>query len=187
MAGTRSDQIRNEIRSRILSGRLAPGARLPTERDLAVRYGVSLTTINKVMAGLEVAGLVERQRGTGTFVRPDLARRAVGIVLASPHTPPGPRFWAHLGRLALESAAKMAGRQYDGRLGGASGVRAYLAAGTVPSAETPLARDALAGRLSGALLLGAGVGAAAVLEDAGLPFVELVTEGARPGVRVAWR
>ena len=37
VADTRSDFLRDEIRREILSGRLAPGARLPTERDLAAR------------------------------------------------------------------------------------------------------------------------------------------------------
>ena len=37
VADTRSDFLRDEIRREILSGRLGPGARLPTERDLAAR------------------------------------------------------------------------------------------------------------------------------------------------------
>jgi len=175
VADTRSDFLRDEIRREILSGRLEPGARLPTERDLAARHKVSLTTINKVMAGLELEGLVERGRGRGTFVRPDLGRRSVAVVLGPPHAPPGPRWRAHLARLALESAARMPG-----------GARAYLAAGTAASDETPLARDARAGRIWGALGVGAGVAAAAVLEKAGVPFVELAGEGDGPAVRIAW-
>jgi len=171
----RSDSLRHEIRHEILSGRLAPGERLPTERALAARHSVSLTTINKVMAGLELEGLLERGRGRGTFVRPDLANRAVAVVFGPPHAPPGPRFWAEVGRLALESAARMPG-----------GVRAYLAAGTAPSGETALARDARGGRLAGALLLGAGVGTAAALEEAGLPMVDLAGDGEEAAVRIAW-
>ena len=181
MADTRSDFLRDEIRREILSGRLEPGARLPTERDLAARHKVSLTTINKVMAGLELEGLVERGRGRGTFVRPDLGRRSAAVVVGPPHAPPGPRLRAHLARLALESAGRMAG-----------GARAYLAAGTAASDETALARDARAGRIWGALGVGAGVAAAAVLEKAGVPFVELAAcpvrcrGGDGPAVRIAW-
>ena len=175
MAENRSDSLRHEIRRDILSGRLAPGARLPTERALAAQYAVSLTTINKVMAGLELEGLLERGRGRGTFVRPDLAQRAVAVVFGPPHAPPGPRFWADVGRRALQSAAQTPG-----------GVRAYLAAGTAPSGETALARDARAGRLAGALLLGAGVGAAAVLEEAGVPTADLAGDGDESAVRIAW-
>jgi len=175
VADTRSDFLRDEIRREILSGRLEPGARLPTERDLAARHKVSLTTINKVMAGLELEGLVERGRGRGTFVRPDLGRRSTAVVLGPPHAPPGPRWRAHLARLALESAGRMPG-----------GARAYLAAGTAASDETALARDARAGRIWGALGVGAGVAAAAVFEKAGVPFVELAGEGDGPAVRIAW-
>ena len=181
VADTRSDFLRDEIRREILSGRLEPGARLPTERDLAARHKVSLTTINKVMAGLELEGLVERSRGRGTFVRPDLGRRSTAVVLGPPHAPPGPRWRAHLARLALESAGRMPG-----------GARAYLAAGTAASDETALARDARAGRIWGALGVGAGVAVAAVLEKAGVPFVELAAcpersrGGDGPAVRIAW-
>jgi len=181
VADTRSDFLRDEIRREILSGRLEPGARLPTERDLAARHKVSLTTINKVMAGLELEGLVERGRGRGTFVRPELGRRSAAVVLGPPHAPPGPRWRAHLARLALESAGRMPG-----------GARAYLAAGTAASDETALARDARAGRIWGALGVGAGVAAAAVLQKAGIPFVELAAcpersrGGDGPAVRIAW-
>jgi len=181
VADTRSDFLRDEIRREILSGRLEPGARLPTERDLAARHKVSLTTINKVMAGLELEGLVERGRGRGTFVRPDLGRRSTAVVLGPPHAPPGPRWRAHLARLALESAGRMPG-----------GARAYLAAGTAASDETALARDARAGRIWGALGVGAGVATAAVLQKAGVPFVELAAcpersrGGDGPAVRIAW-
>jgi hypothetical protein len=175
LTDTRSARIREDLRRQILSGRLAPGARLPTERQLAVRYAVSATTINKVMTALDLDGLLERRRGTGTYVRPDLTRRATAVVLGPPHAPPGPVFWADLAREAIAWAAKRDG-----------GVRTYLEAGTVPPAETPLAADARVGRLSGALLLGAGAAAARVLEACGIPFVHLAGDGPGPAVRVAW-
>lgn len=176
MNDTPSARIGDELRRDILSGRLAPGARLPTERQLAVRFGISSTTVNKIMTLLELEGLLERRRGLGTYVRPDLARRALAVIAGPPHAPPGAAFWADLLRLVLESSAKREG-----------GVRGYLAAGTALLAETPLAADARAGRLSGALVLGAGEAAAAVLEDAGLPFVDLGAFGPGPAVRIAWR
>jgi len=185
VADTRSDFLRDEIRREILSGRLQAGARLPTERDLAARHKVSLTTINKVMAGLELEGLVERGRGRGTFVRPDLGRRSVAVVLGPPHAPPGPRWRAHLGRLALESAGRLR-PAFAKATAGYGGVRAYLSAGTAASDETALACDARAGRIWGALGVGAGVAAAAMLQKAGVPFVELAGEGDGPAVRIAW-
>jgi hypothetical protein len=171
-----SQRICGELRREILSGRLAAGARLPTERQLAVRYGISSTTVNKIMTLLELEGLLERRRGSGTYVRPDLARRAMAVVLGPMLAAPGAVFWADLAHLAVEAASKRAG-----------GVRCYFAAGTAFMAETPLAADARSGRITGALLLAAGDAAAAVLEDSGLPFVSLAAHGPGPAVRIAWR
>ncbi len=175
MSDTRSARIRDELRRDILSGRLVPGARLPTERELAVQYGLTPTTINKIMTALELDGLLDRRRGTGTYVRPDLARRALAVVLGPPGLPPA-SLWQALAQQAIESASKREG-----------GVRTYVAAGTALMAETPLAADARTGRLDGALLLGAGPVAATILEEAGLPLVHVAGSGPGPMVRIAWR
>ncbi len=169
------DRIRGELRGRILSGQLAPGARLPTERDLAREFGASATTINKIMAGLELEGLLDRHRGTGTYVRADLARRSLAVVTGPPDAPPGPRLRAALAKAAVDAAGRSAG-----------GVRTYATGGTVPPSETALAHDAAAGRVRGALLVGAGMAAAAQLADLAVPAVH-VASGAARGVAVGWR
>jgi GntR family uxuAB operon transcriptional repressor len=51
----------------------APGGRLPTERRLATELGVSRTAIRHALAVLEAEGLVSREVGRGTFLRPDHA------------------------------------------------------------------------------------------------------------------
>ncbi|CAI8809829.1 PLP-dependent aminotransferase family protein [Pseudomonas serboccidentalis] len=53
----------------IRSGRLAPGTRLPTHRELAAREGLALVTASRVYAELEAMGLVSGETGRGTFVR----------------------------------------------------------------------------------------------------------------------
>ncbi|MFJ4194442.1 PLP-dependent aminotransferase family protein [Pseudomonas sp. NPDC089534] len=53
----------------IRSGRLAPGTRLPTHRQLAAREGLALVTASRVYAELEAMGLVSGEAGRGTFVR----------------------------------------------------------------------------------------------------------------------
>ncbi|WP_085694845.1 MULTISPECIES: PLP-dependent aminotransferase family protein [unclassified Pseudomonas] len=53
----------------IRAGRLAPGTRLPTHRQLAAREGLALVTASRVYAELEAMGLVSGETGRGTFVR----------------------------------------------------------------------------------------------------------------------
>lgn len=53
----------------IRSGRLQPGTRLPTHRQLAATEGLALVTASRVYAELETMGLVSGETGRGTFVR----------------------------------------------------------------------------------------------------------------------
>jgi GntR family transcriptional regulator len=48
-----------------------PGSRLPSERELAERFGVSRPTISRALALLRAEGLVEIVQGAGAFVRPE--------------------------------------------------------------------------------------------------------------------
>lgn len=61
-------QIRNQIRSLILSGDLPAGARLPPERELAASLGVNRTTVSNAYHELAADGLAEGQVGRGTIV-----------------------------------------------------------------------------------------------------------------------
>src|SRR5918911_795984 len=63
-------QIERWLADAIRTGRFAPGHRLPPERDLAVRAGVSRMTLRQALDSLERRGLVERRVGRdgGTFV-----------------------------------------------------------------------------------------------------------------------
>jgi GntR family transcriptional regulator len=61
-------QIEASLRTRIESGELGAGQRLPAERDMARRLGVSRMTVRQALAALADEGLVERGVGQGTFV-----------------------------------------------------------------------------------------------------------------------
>lgn len=63
------DSVEHRIRELLSSGKLDSDGRLPTERELADRLGVSRTTVRQVLDRLEHAGLVHRRRGRtgGTF------------------------------------------------------------------------------------------------------------------------
>src|SRR3954468_12684672 len=63
---TIADQIGREIET----GRLKPGARLPTQRSLAKQLGVTLTTVTRAYDEAQRRGLLSGEVGRGTFVRP---------------------------------------------------------------------------------------------------------------------
>jgi DNA-binding transcriptional regulator YhcF (GntR family) len=66
-------QIIEQVLLAVADGRLAPGAQLPTVRQLAVDLAVNLNTVAKAYREMEIRGIVTTQQGTGTFVA---ARRA---------------------------------------------------------------------------------------------------------------
>ncbi|MGB8384286.1 MAG: GntR family transcriptional regulator [Dermatophilaceae bacterium] len=68
-------EIAERFRSRILQGDLRPGDELPSERTLALEYGIARPTATRALELLRHEGLVESVQGSGTFVV-DLHRRA---------------------------------------------------------------------------------------------------------------
>ena len=62
-------QLDRAIRAAIATGKLEEGARLPTVRQLAVDLAVNANTVARVYAQLEREGVLQTQRGVGTFVR----------------------------------------------------------------------------------------------------------------------
>jgi GntR family transcriptional regulator len=62
-------QVRNHLIELIESGALAPGVRLPPERELARSWGVSLAPVRQAILDLASAGYLYRLRGSGTYVR----------------------------------------------------------------------------------------------------------------------
>ncbi len=62
-----SFSVRDELAARIASGRVAPGAKLPAEPELADELGVSRPTLREALRSLEEDGFVTRTRGAGTY------------------------------------------------------------------------------------------------------------------------
>jgi GntR family transcriptional regulator, transcriptional repressor for pyruvate dehydrogenase complex len=52
-----------QIRDAILSGEIAAGDQLPSERELALQLGINRTTVRDVLTHLELLGIIERQHG----------------------------------------------------------------------------------------------------------------------------
>jgi GntR family transcriptional regulator len=81
-------QLERAIRVAIATGRLGRGDKLPTVRQLAVQLRINANTVAKVYAELERAGVLETQRGVGTFVpeavdgaasRPERERQLIAL------------------------------------------------------------------------------------------------------------
>ena len=61
-------QVAEQLQKLIEDGVLPEGGRLPSERELANRFGVSRPTVREAMIALEIAGLVEVRSGSGVYV-----------------------------------------------------------------------------------------------------------------------
>jgi len=62
-------QLVRQIADAIAGGRLERGEQLPSHRDLAAQLVIAPLTVKKAYDELENQGLIETQRGRGTFVR----------------------------------------------------------------------------------------------------------------------
>lgn len=63
------DLVASRIRARILDGSLAPGARLPAERELAAQLRVNRSSVREALKQLEQLRLIDIQRGSGARVQ----------------------------------------------------------------------------------------------------------------------
>lgn len=64
------EDIAGQIRQELSQGRLRAGDRLPAERELAVKFGVSRNTLREALRSLEISGLITLRKGAsgGAFV-----------------------------------------------------------------------------------------------------------------------
>ena len=62
----------------VRNGRLAPGDRLPPQRDLAHRLSLSVGTVSRAYVEAERRGFVSSHVGRGTFVTDPAAIRSTG-------------------------------------------------------------------------------------------------------------
>jgi DNA-binding FadR family transcriptional regulator len=113
-AASSSDRAAEALRREILTGRLAPGEKLPPERELAADLGVSRLTLRAGLATLARDGLIVVRHGSGTWVRDfhdrggpallgDLAELAREAGTLSQIAPDLLRVRRHLAAAALEA------------------------------------------------------------------------------------
>ena len=67
-------ELTEQLAAQIKHGRLAPGARLPTEQELTRAAKVSRTVVREAVAALRAEGLVVTRQGVGAFVSEDVQR-----------------------------------------------------------------------------------------------------------------
>lgn len=91
------------IRHAIVSGQMAPGARLPTTRDLARAQGVSRSTMVTVFEQLAAEGYVDSVVGKGSFVSSRLPTRWPTAASAPPRSAPS----AHAERSGLSARGQL--------------------------------------------------------------------------------
>ncbi|MGB3482285.1 MAG: GntR family transcriptional regulator [Mycobacterium sp.] len=78
------DQLRTQLIAGVRDGKLPPGTRLPTVRDLAAQLGLAVNTVARAYRELETSGIVETRGRFGSFVaRADPADAAMA---AAAHT-----------------------------------------------------------------------------------------------------
>ena len=79
-----TDEAIEKIKSMIVSGELAPGDRLPPEKELAERLGLSRNSMREAVKALEVIRVLDVRRGDGTYVtslEPNLLLEAISFVV----------------------------------------------------------------------------------------------------------
>jgi DNA-binding GntR family transcriptional regulator len=73
----RYGEVADDLMRRIETDELGAGDRLPTEMDLARRYGVNRLTVRRALSELARDGVIRTEHGVGSFVREPLVRHRV--------------------------------------------------------------------------------------------------------------
>ncbi|MDQ4215745.1 FadR/GntR family transcriptional regulator [Microbacterium capsulatum] len=79
-----TDEAIEKIKAMIVSGELGPGDRLPPEKELAERLGLSRNSMREAVKALEVIRVLDVRRGDGTYVtslEPHLLLEAISFVV----------------------------------------------------------------------------------------------------------
>jgi GntR family transcriptional repressor for pyruvate dehydrogenase complex len=88
---TAREKLAQHLEETVLSGELPPGSKLPSERELAERFGASRPIVREVLSGLVERGLVDVRAGRGAFVRgarPSDAARPLGALFRRQNVTP---------------------------------------------------------------------------------------------------
>ena len=87
-----SQQLYDALHQCITSGKLLPGAQLPSEKMLAEKYNLSRQTVRKVLQDLCEHNLLEKFAGIGTFVKQRQPEKVIPIIMGIDHLVPEPHY-----------------------------------------------------------------------------------------------
>ncbi|WP_371740953.1 FadR/GntR family transcriptional regulator [Frigoribacterium sp. CFBP 13729] len=124
--GTAVSEVVKQLVGLLTAGELAPGSRLPPERQLAERIGVGRSAVREALAALEILGVVMVRPGSGTYLR-DQASELLpttlswGLMLNAARTR---ELIEVRGGLEIQAAAYAAERASDADI---DAMRAYIA------------------------------------------------------------
>lgn len=133
-----SQQIANKLRAAILTRRLAPGEKLPSQPELAKRYGVARETVKRALESLRTERLIVTRQGSGAFVRAQTKlavelRPHIEAAFERPHV--SIDFAGFSGETLRDSLAEVLDKVRVGRLAPETiAVRALISDMTVPMA-----------------------------------------------------
>lgn len=78
---TTYDDVMTQIQKLIQNGTLAPGDKLPPERELAAQLGVSRNTLRECLKALNLVGVLDAKQGGGNYINSDLNFQLVSTSL----------------------------------------------------------------------------------------------------------
>ena len=105
--------VARRLLDQLTTGKVAPGTRLPSERQLAATLEVGRSAVREALAALDLLGIVDIRPGSGTYLRgssSDLLPRTInwGLMLGQPRTHDLVEMRQHLEVLSAELAAERA-------------------------------------------------------------------------------
>lgn len=81
---SKHEKVRQTLADAIASGQYEPGQRLPSESELVKSFGASRPTVNRALRELQLAGIIERRAGSGSYVSADAVARGYTFGLLIP-------------------------------------------------------------------------------------------------------
>ncbi|HAI13004.1 MAG TPA: hypothetical protein DCM28_14960 [Phycisphaerales bacterium] len=104
---SRYDEIRDSLRSEIISGKISPGQTIPTRVAIQQQYGAGPMTVNRALIDLQDDGFLEARRGQGTRVV-DYPPHLYNYQLAfGNHPNVGEEMWPRFYNVLVQAAATM--------------------------------------------------------------------------------